>query len=252
MAFLMCNVKSQVLGLNCAVNALIPQGPKGKRYPVLYLLHGLSDNGTSWMRRSSIERYAEAYNLAVIMPDCGRSFYTDMKHGLRYWTFLSQELPEIAASLLPISEKPEETYAAGLSMGGYGTLKLAFTFPERFAAVGALSSVTDIPYHMNDPERADWHPELLDIFGSPEDAIKDGNDIFTLAAQARLASRLPRIFHACGSEDFLYRDNKKLRECLEENHWPGYTYFEEPGIHNWEFWDRNIQRVLKFFFEEQK
>jgi len=247
MAFLQCNIRSGALDMNCAFNAFVPQGPKGKKYPVMYLLHGLTDNGTSWLRRSSIERYAEAYDLAVIMPDCARSFYTDMKHGLKYWTFLAQELPELAAALLPISEKPEETFVAGLSMGGYGTLKLALTFPERFAAAAAFSSVTDIPGLMRDPHYANW--QLDDIFGTPEDAVKDGNDIFDLIPKARRSGKpLPRIFHACGTEDYLYSHNRKLKECMETNQWPNYTYFEEPGEHNWIFWDRNVQRALQFFF----
>ena len=112
MAFIQCSFHSDVLGKACSMNVLLPQkvttqigmtsSGSRKDLPVLYLLHGLSDDHSIWMRRTSIERYAASYPLAVVMPDGGRSFYTDMKYGSKYWTFLSEELPEIVCSLFPV------------------------------------------------------------------------------------------------------------------------------------------------------
>ena len=140
MAFLQCSFHSDVLGRACSMNVILPQkvttqigmtssGGGNRRYPVLYLLHGLSDDHTIWSRRTSIERYAAEYELAVVMPDGERGFYTDMMQGPRYWTMLTEELPAIAASFFPISTRREDTYVAGLSMGGYGALKCALRLP---------------------------------------------------------------------------------------------------------------------------
>jgi S-formylglutathione hydrolase FrmB len=97
---------------------------------VLYLLHGLSDDDTAWLRRTSIERYVSELGLAVVMPQVHRSFYSDELHGLRYWTFLSDELPQLVDSFFHVSTRREDTFVAGLSMGGYGALKWALRQPS--------------------------------------------------------------------------------------------------------------------------
>src|SRR4030095_358208 len=96
------------------------------------------------MRRTSIERYAAARNLAVIMPAVDRSFYQNMERGARYWDFLSEELPDIFRQFFPLSSKRDDTFAAGLSMGGYGALRLGLAKPEQFAAVASLSGALDL------------------------------------------------------------------------------------------------------------
>ena len=153
MAFLECRFFSEALDVSVTVNVLLPQktfsqiGLKGVAdsdgAPVLYLLHGLSDDESIWLRRTSIERYATQYGLAVIMPDGGRSYYADMFHGGKYWTYLSEELPRVMQSFFRFSTKREDTFAAGLSMGGYGAMKLALHCPEKFAAAASLSGALD-------------------------------------------------------------------------------------------------------------
>src|SRR5438874_3796642 len=133
MALFQCSFFSDVLALSVSAHVLIPQQTSrqvglssavkpGGKFAVLYLLHGLSDDHTIWMRRTSIERYAAVKNLAVVMPAAARSFYQDMASGPRYWTYLSEELPALMQSFFPISNARERTFAAGLSMGGYGAL----------------------------------------------------------------------------------------------------------------------------------
>jgi S-formylglutathione hydrolase FrmB len=137
MAFIQCNFHSDTLGMASSMNVILPQpattqigmssGNRKEKYPVLYLLHGCSDDHTIWGRRTSIERYAAGLDLIVVMPNVHRSYYTDMKSGGKYWTFISKELPQIVKSFFPASEKRQDTFVAGLSMGGIWRFETGFT-----------------------------------------------------------------------------------------------------------------------------
>ena len=248
MAFFQTGYVSKALGRQASFNAVFPDSgiPGNKKFPVLYLLHGLSDDHTIWLRRSNIERYAAQYNVAVIMPDGGRSFYTDMKHGDAFYTALAKELPEFVNRMFPVSTERKDTFIAGLSMGGYGALKIALRDPERFAAAGIMSAVTDIPEKFTSKvfDMRLWQ----NIFGSAEEAVADGNDLFTLAQKLAGSKNCPKVAHFCGDNDFLLADNRKLRDEMQRLQWNGYFYKETPGAHNWDYWDKHIQDILKFFF----
>ena len=249
MAFLTCNYNSAVLGKACQMNVIIPQNPTNpanKPYPVLYLLHGLAGDHSSWERRTSIERYASAYDLVIVMPNGDRSFYTDAQEGFRYWTMLSEELPQVVSSLFHVSSDREKTFAAGLSMGGYGALKLALRCPDKFAAAVGLSSVADIKSRIFNPQPT---TELEHIF------LKDGvfadpdNDLMLLADKAIKSTTPPRIMSVCGTEDGLYENNQTFRRHMEAINYPNYKYMEAPGSHSWDFWDKWIQTALQFLME---
>ncbi len=258
MAFLQCNYHSDVLGRAASMNVLVPQQSTTqigmanactgrKTYPVLYLLHGLSDDHTIWMRRTSIERYAAEYEVVIVMPDGERGFYTDMAAGYNYWTMLSEELPAVVASLFPVSARREDTFAAGLSMGGYGALKLALRHPERFAAAASLSAVTDIPawYHRN----LQTLQEVRLIFGEEKDIVPRGNDLFALAEGVSRLPEPPRILQVCGTEDMLYEDNIRFHRHLAGLGMRGHQFIEAPGTHDWAFWDTWIQTALRFLLK---
>lgn len=258
MALLSCNFFSDVLGLSCSMNVILPQetnnqiGLEGTAtqstlgFPTLYLLHGLSDDHTIWVRRTSIERYAAQYGIAVVMPAADRSFYTDTAYGARYWTFVSEELPEIVGSFFRVSQRREDTYVAGLSMGGYGAFKLALAHPGRFAAAASLSGALDMAHSVTASDRHDeafWEP----IFGDPSRLAGSENDLMRLAQDAAATGDAPRLFQYCGTNDFLYQENqtflahaKKLALPLE--------FHEDDGDHSWDVWDRWIQAVLSWMF----
>lgn len=244
MAFIECRFNSIVLQKAVSMNVIIPTAQPEKPHQIMYLLHGLSDDASMWFRRSSIERYADAYNMMVVMPDGGRSFYTDAVAGENYWTFISEELPEIVEKLFNIAPARENTFAAGLSMGGYGALKLALRRPDRFAAAGALSAVTDIGDFLQRQIAAGNDREAFCYFGG--DAVPADDDIFQLAVKtaALPPAERPRIFHACGTEDFLYTTNTAFRDHMQKLAAYDYSYTEAPGIHNWAFWDEHIRKVL--------
>lgn len=242
MALIQCDFFSETLQFGASMNVILPQ-PAQTRYPVLYLLHGLSDDHTTWLRRTSIERYADALGLAVVMPAVHRSFYADMAHGNRYWTFVSQELPALARGFFPLSQRREETFAAGLSMGGYGAFKLALSFPERFAAAASLSGALDQAGAMQQVEPA-WRAEMETVYGDLSQVAGSANDVIHLARQlARSAGPRPRLYQCCGTEDFLYDQNLRFRDQARALGLD-LTYEEGPGGHDWGYWDRMIQRVL--------
>ena len=152
MALLHVNYFSEALGVQTPVEVILPEVKQGigvdaageaELPKVLYLLHGYSDDQTIWQRRTSVERYAAAHNLAIIMPGVNHSFYCNEYYGERYWDFVSQELPAVMHRFFRLSDKPEDTFVAGLSMGGYGAMKLALNFPERFGAAASFSGAVD-------------------------------------------------------------------------------------------------------------
>ena len=247
MAFMNCRMRSKELKKEVEINVILPV-ESGAPKRVLYLLHGLAGDASSWMRRSSIERYATARDLAVIMPDGGRSYYTDAVHGAeRYWSYISEELPEFVHTIFKLPQGREKTFVAGLSMGGYGALKLGLRHPERFAAAGALSAVADIRLRIASEESAERRMEFRQIFGGVSRLAADGNDLFVLAADAmKSGAKLPKIISFCGTDDRLLANNRRFTAHLERLKYPGFHYYERPGRHNWDFWDAHIPEVLDF------
>ena len=210
-----------------------------EKYKCLYLLHGLSDDHTIWMRRTSIERYADKYGICVVMPCAHRSFYCNMSCGLKYYDYVSDELPRVISEFFNVSKKREDNFVAGLSMGGYGALKLALREPHHFCAAAALSAATDIKH-------AGKANLMTDIFGK-DCPIPDEDDLFHLAQRCAQSTDKPRIFMAVGTEDFLYDENIRFRDRLSSLGY-GPHYVEEHGTHNWEFWDKHIQGALEWMF----
>ena len=247
MALISCSFYSETLGLSTSMNVFLPQSRlqvtgASSKLPVLYLLHGRGADHTEWMRHSSIERYAEAKGLALVMPGFGRSYYMNMANGLPYFTFLSEELPRLVQSFFPVSNRREDTFVAGISMGGYGAFKLGLAQPERFAAAASLSGGLDLAGRAAGPG---FQPdEIRTIFGTLERLKGSRDDLFFLAEElASSQADKPMLYQCCGIEDFLYEDNQVFRQYAEKIG-IALTYEEEPGGHDWGYWDRKIQRVL--------
>ncbi len=253
MAFCQLNLFSEALRVQTTVNVIVPQqstsgeigvenNAKKEKYKCLYLLHGLSDDHTIWMRRTSIERYAQKYGICVVMPFGGRSFYTDMKHGGKYYTYIAKELPRLMQEFFNISPKREDNFIAGLSMGGYGAIKVALKECDSFCAAAGISSVADIK------EATQLFPDALRLAFGDELLVPESEDLFVLAQEQNENPMKPRIYMGVGTEDFLYEGNRKLKEKFESLDYD-YTYKESEGTHSWEFWDEYIQYVLKWMFE---
>jgi S-formylglutathione hydrolase FrmB len=256
------NFFSETLGLGSTMYVLLPRrtlaemkSRRAPKYRTLYLLHGHSDDHTAWQRYTSIERYAEELNLAVVMPAVHLSFYNDMVHGGKYWQFISEEVPTLVRDLFSLSSKREDNFVAGLSMGGYGAFKLALTYPERFAAAASLSGAVDIRevvrVKKEDPENKAWLVEMRTVFGDLSKVPGSKHDLFALAKKAAKNSVKPRLYQCCGTEDDLYPDNIRFRDAIRKLPLD-LTYEEGPGEHNWPYWDKMIQRVLTWMFSSRE
>ena len=216
---------------------------------VLYLLHGLGGNCDEWVRFSKIEYYAKKYNFIIIMPEVNRSFYSDMEYGLKYFEYISNELPNICQKWFNIPKNKELTFIAGESMGGYGAMKIALSNPSKFSAVASLSGVLDYRALISRINLGLWNEmsnsELISIHGL-NNSIKENQDIFRLIENVNKSSEKPRIIQICGTEDFLYSDNLKFKESLEKLDFD-FSYLEWEGEHSWPFWDVAIQKAIQFF-----
>lgn len=246
MALLHVNFSSDTLNLKMAMDVILPERPcpfEDGKWPALYLLHGLSDDHSVWQRRTSIERYVDDMDIAVVMPSVHRSFYTDMKHGMRFWTFISEELPALCERMFPLSPKRENRFAAGLSMGGYGAFKLGLLKPDRYAAVASLSGAVDmVAMAAGDHDDKD-EQFFTDIFGDLEEMTGSDDDVVAAAERLVESDGLkPKFYMACGTEDFLYDINVDFYKAFGAK--LGIRYEEGPGAHTWAFWDEYIQRVL--------
>ena len=251
MALLETRFDSQVLDLSLGVNIILPEHPQAWSTPpeVLYLLHGLSDDHTIWSRRTSIERYASDYNLAVVMPDAYKSFYCNMAHGSDYWAFLSDELPMLIKRWFNVSADPQSTFVAGMSMGGYGAMKLALGNPGQYAAAASICGALDLAAHINDDWDTSRQRTFEAIFGDLAAVPGSDND---LIARLEMLDFIPEtaLFVSVGKEDYLYQDSATFRDVATAK---GFhlTYEESAGDHDWEFADLQIQRVLEWLPIEQ-
>lgn len=253
MALIELTIYSQALEMEVDLYAILPEntagliGMDGKatdHCPTLYLLHGMSDDHSIWQRRTSIERYAAEKGLAVIMPAANLSYYTDMNMGENYWQFVSRELPSLCRSLFPmLSPDREDTFVAGLSMGGYGALKCVLRASETFSCGAGLSSAADIVDIVNSARFRNasyWE----DLFGDPALLPGSFNDLFSAASDYAKGNFKPiRLYMWCGTEDGLYAQNVKLRNLLQALGLD-LTYEESSGVHAWNYWDQKIQDVI--------
>jgi S-formylglutathione hydrolase FrmB len=248
MAFLTADLFSESLEVGTSINVILPQATRAQigvaavsapdaGWPVLYLLHGLSDDHSAWVRYTSIERYATSAGLAVVMPAAGRSYYTDEAHGHRYWTWISEELPERVGEMFRLSRRREDTYVAGLSMGGYGALKLGLTHPERYAAVASLSGAVDVRAVMARPEWSEIRKRVFD------DSVGADADLHELLARAD-ARTIPPLYLGCGTEEELLLGT--LTPLVDAARAAGVEVTTDfrPGVHEWGLWDAMIRDVI--------
>jgi putative tributyrin esterase len=255
MALLQVNFYSATLHRKVPIRVILPsdaESGSGEPFKTLYLLHGLMDNCLAWTSNTRIERWAMERNLAVVMPSAENSFYVDMPYGSSvfgdFGAYVGQELVAMTRKMFRLSPKREDTFIAGLSMGGFGALRNGLKYYNTFGYIACLSGAIHIfEYPLDEPGRNVIGEDAC--FGDIRAAaLTDRNP--RVAAEAMFegdkGSRdimYPKVYIACGTEDYLLAANRGFADFLRANG-VDVTYEEGPGRHDWDFWDTTIQKVL--------
>ncbi|WP_077532394.1 alpha/beta hydrolase [Massiliimalia massiliensis] len=246
-------IYSKTLDMRTHLNIVTPKDildvpDNGK---IVYLLHGLSDDADAWLKNAQLPLLANDYNLTFVLPEVQRSFYTDMAYGLDYFTYVTEELPKICKRLFGLSDKREDNYVMGLSMGGYGALKCALKKPEQYAGCAAFSALTDLHFLLKQAREDFPRPEhaireIKAVFGQDYELMEE-NDLYRIAKECEKNPLKPRIFMACGTEDFLHEINLQFRDFMSSLDFD-YTYQEWAGIHEWYLWNKALHLACGHFF----
>jgi putative tributyrin esterase len=246
MAFCELHYFSEALGKQTNANVILPEGAQQSGpFPVFYLLHGLSDDYSIWMRRTSIERYVQHLPLIVVMPDGGRGFYCDAEQGYAHETALIKDLIGYVDRMFHTRAERDGRCIGGLSMGGYGALKLALKFPGVFCSGVSHSGAANFGHARRRDDLPDDDPHVAEFRRILGDNSTGGpNDLYALAERCD-RSQLPALRIDCGTEDFLLQSNRDLHAHLERIGIP-HEYAEYPGGHSWNYWDERVREAIRF------
>lgn len=256
--------KSSLVGKTLPYNVILPAdydapAAKDKRYLVLYLLHGLTGNFTNWATKSKLAEYTAASNLIVVTPEGENSWYTDspVVETEKYESYIVRELiPDVETRFRTVKTRGAR-FIAGLSMGGYGALKFGMKYPDMFAVAASMSGALMAPRLTetaltagrdggNNPFSITLRRSIGQAFGEANNPARDANDLFKIARELPAARRnkLPFLYLDCGTEDGLIGVNRELATLLTEQKIP-HEYRELPGRHDWQYWNAQVQEVLR-------
>ncbi len=247
MAFCELKYFSPALGKAMAADIILPEGDLKGPFATFYLLHGFSDDHTIWQRRTSIERYVQDLPLIVVMPDGGRSFYCDAKEGLPWETSIVRDLVNYVDKMFHTKATRASRCIGGLSMGGYGAVKLALKHPDLFCSAVSHSGAVCFAHRPFTADNA-WSKEMARIVGA--DPVGGPDDIFALAEKLTPEQR-PALRIDCGTGDFLIEDNRACHAFLDQIGYP-HEYAEFPGGHDWPYWDIHVQEAIAFHARNMK
>ena len=272
MALIECNVFSATLMMNTPITVVIPtigndvgfqyltdpdaglQSIKDfyetkTKYPTLYLYGGLGSDHTDWIRYTNVERYADEKNLALVIPAPYNAGNIDMVHGNKFFTFASEELPRIVRSLFPLSDKREDTFVAGMSLGTYAAFILALRRPDMFGAaastMGALNISTLIASNLTTAM-------FENMFGDLSSVPDSENDLFYLLKELKSSGAdIPKLFAGSGVDDPTHNAQIQFKALADELGIE-VTCVDGPGIHDWASADRYIQKAIEWLPIKQK
>lgn len=250
--------QSALVGKTLPYNVVLPpdyRASRVTRYPVVYLMHGLTGHYSDWLTRSNVADYASKYRMIVVMPEGNDAWYTDSATAAndKYESYFIRELlPDVQKRYRTIESRYGRG-VAGLSMGGYGALKFGLKYPATFAFAGSMSGALR-PTTWTEEELKDFKPirdSVFGVFGPMGSDTRKANDIYQLVRSASAAriSSLPYFYLDCGTEDVLANDNAQFAALLREKKIV-HEYRQLPGNHNWQYWDQQVQEVLKIAAEK--
>lgn len=244
-------LESKLTGRQMPYRVVLPAGYKepanaAKRYPVLYLLHGLTGHFDNWTSRTGLPKYAEAYQTIIVTPEGDNGWYTDSTTNPhdKYESYIIKELiPEIDSRYRTDAVRARRAIA-GLSMGGYGALKFGIKYPDLFGLAGSFSGALRAA-QFNDKNAGAIGKSIEEIFGPEGGETRNANDIFKIISEmpAEKIKSLPFIYLDCGTEDFIFQQSRDFSALLIEKKAP-HEYRELPGTHNWQYWDQQMREFL--------
>ncbi|MEA4812605.1 MAG: alpha/beta hydrolase family protein [Anaerolineaceae bacterium] len=244
------------LQINVPLNIILPnpiweeqRNLDSSKMPVLFLLHGLSDDSSAWQRYTNIETLAWDMGFIVVMPSGGRSMYANMDNGQAYFDYIHCELPDFLDKTFKFDLSPQNCLIAGNSMGGMGAFKAAFLHPERYGAALSLSGSLIPDLSMIPQDKAENRQLLHEmdlLYGGLEKVNGSVDDPKAWLAQAaNHPGSMPALYSCCGTDDDLLQVNRIFRQACEALKIPLTYWEEEGGRHDWFFWQRNIEKWLR-------
>ena len=263
MALLHINHTARNLGQNCDINVLLPecelmQKPKDFyaqkiEYPVIWLLHGTFGDYTSWLRMTTIEQYVNEYKVAVVMPSAGSGNYMNWDNyamGYNWFTYFTEELMPMVYNWLPLSQKKEDNFIAGLSMGGRGATMFGLSYPQLFQQIYCMSAVP-IDITKNDINSPFYKrtQNLIDACGGEEVYINSPFNLYQLLEKNK--DSLPPMTFVCGDQDPICYENYKVFDAYAKKYYPEIECKEFPGYgHEWKFWNLMLDDMFHKFFRK--
>lgn len=246
--------ESKLVGKTLPYSVVLPvdydqPGAKAKRYPVLYLLHGFTGHYDNWPTKTKLADYAAQYSMIIVSPEGNNGWYIDGASVPtdKYESYFIEELiPDVQRRYRANSTR-EGRAIAGLSMGGYGALKFGLKHPELFAFAGSLSgAISAASWGEKELGPGPIRDSLMQTFGPANSPTRLANDVPQLAREfsSKQKTSLPYLYIDCGTEDFLFKDNRDFVQLLVELKLP-HEYRQLPGTHNWKYWDAQVQEVLR-------
>lgn len=260
MAIMQVNFYSKMLKKSTTFMAILPvDGPNinfqkdidSDNLKSLYLLHGYAGNYMDWLWGARIVELSLRYNVAIFLPSGENSFYLDDEVKEEYFgEFIGRELIDFTRKVFPLSCKREKTFIGGLSMGGYGALRNGLKYSSVFGGIIALSSALIIDHIANiTPDYKNAYASYSyyrHVFGDLKNLIGSDKDIKALAKRLKSeGQKIPKIYMACGKNDFLVQENRDLFNFFKSEDIP-VVYNEDEGGHDWDFWDRYIKKAFEW------
>ncbi len=247
------SLDSKLMGRKMAYRVVLPVGYADaknatSRHAVIYLLHGLTGHFNNWTDRTKLSRYAAGHSFIVVTPEGDNGWYSDSvsRPTDKYESYIVKDLiPEIDAKFRTLSGR-EGRVIAGLSMGGYGSIKFGLKYPDMFSLVGSFSGALGAAA-MNEKNAGTSIGRGIDsILGPDESETRKANDIFKLVRELtpEKLKAAPYIYQSCGTEDFLIQNNRDFLALMNEKKLP-HEYRETPGGHTWIFWNEQVEEFLE-------
>ncbi|MGD9562534.1 MAG: alpha/beta hydrolase [Pyrinomonadaceae bacterium] len=244
---------SKLMGREMPYRIILPakyndKSENGRRYPVIYLLHGLTGHFDNWTSLTEIESYSAAMGVIIVTPEGGNGWYTDAlsKDNENYESYIITELiPEIDRRYRTLGRRDQRA-VAGLSMGGYGAIKFGLKYPARFVLAGSFSGALGAAAITEKQFPGAIGKTIDGIFGPAGSEVRKANDPFEIIrhATSEKIKDFPFLYLDCGTKDFLFQNNREFIDLLLEKGVP-HEFRQLPGTHDWKYWDKQIQEFLR-------